>query len=157
MSSTLYEADFLRWTTEQASALREAGRAGSNSPLDWENLAEEIDSLGRSQRSELHNRIATVIEHLLKLRFSPAVEPRAGWVVTIVREQGRIKRLLRESPSLRREVPAIIAEEIPEAARVAAKEMAAYGETIPSPDLMAQSVFDEAQILEIDPSDERPS
>jgi hypothetical protein len=42
----LYEEDFVRWTEQQAAALRAAARAGTNLPLDWENLAEEIDSLG---------------------------------------------------------------------------------------------------------------
>jgi Domain of unknown function DUF29 len=52
----LYDEDFVRWTKEQAAALRRAknlppaGTVGSNLPLDWENLAEEIESLGKSER-----------------------------------------------------------------------------------------------------------
>ncbi len=63
----LYEKDFVRWTEQQAAALREAAALGTNLPLDWENLAEEIDSLGRSLRHELRSRILVIIEHLLKL------------------------------------------------------------------------------------------
>jgi Domain of unknown function DUF29 len=63
----LYEADFVRWTEQQSSAIRDAARSGANLPLDWENLAEEIESLGRSQRRELRSRISVIIEHLLKL------------------------------------------------------------------------------------------
>ena len=50
--NALYDEDFVRWTEEQAAALRRAkslrpaGSRGSNLPLDWENLAEEIESLG---------------------------------------------------------------------------------------------------------------
>ena len=47
-ASALYGEDFVRWTEEQAAALRRA--KGSNPPLDWENLAEEIESLGKSDR-----------------------------------------------------------------------------------------------------------
>lgn len=71
----LNEEDFVRWTEAQAATLRKAACLGINLPLDWENLAEEIDSLGRSQRRELRSRIATIIEHLLKLQCSPAAEP----------------------------------------------------------------------------------
>ena len=45
---TLYEEDFVAWTEQQAEALRSAARGSTNQPLDWENLAEEIESLGRS-------------------------------------------------------------------------------------------------------------
>ena len=49
--SELYDHDFFLWTKEQAAALRRAKE--SNLPLDWENLAEEIESLGKSDRREL--------------------------------------------------------------------------------------------------------
>ena len=102
--SSLYEQDFMRWAEAQAEGLRQAAEAGSNLPLDWYNLAEEIESLGRSQRRELRSRLATIVEHLLKLQFSPAVEPRAGWIETIGRERREIDLLLEDSPSLRGEL-----------------------------------------------------
>jgi hypothetical protein len=68
----LYDKDFVRWTEEQAKALRDAAGLATNLPLDWENLAEEIDSLGRSQSRELASRIAVIIEHLIKLEISGA-------------------------------------------------------------------------------------
>ena len=63
-TKTLYDEDFVRWSEEQSRALREAARSGVNLPLDWENLAEEVESLGRSQRRELRSRIAVILEHL---------------------------------------------------------------------------------------------
>ena len=71
-AARLYEEDFVRWTEEQSSVLREAARLGTKLPLDWENLAEEIDSLGRSVRRELRSRLGIILEHLLKLEHSPA-------------------------------------------------------------------------------------
>ena len=59
-------------------------------------LAEEIESLGRSQRHELRSRIAVIIEHLLKLEHSPAVNPRRGWIDTIGRERLNVEDLLQE-------------------------------------------------------------
>ena len=100
-AARLYEEDFVRWTEEQAAALRDAARLSTNLPLDWENLAEEIDSLGRSQSRELGSRIAVIIEHLIKLETSPAADPRPGWIDTIGRERRDIEDLLNDSPSLR--------------------------------------------------------
>jgi len=87
-AARLYEKDFFRWTEQQSSALREAARSTTNLPLDWENLAEEVESLGRSQRHELRGRIAVILEHLLKLEHSPANDPRRGWMETIARAVG---------------------------------------------------------------------
>ena len=107
--SSLYEQDFMRWAEAQAEGLRRAAEAGSNLPLDWYNLAEEIESLGRSQSRELRRRLANIVEHLLKLQFSPAIEPRAGWIETIGRERREIEDLLADSPSLRHELKSLVA------------------------------------------------
>ena len=105
-AARLYDEDFVRWTEAQAAALREAAGLATNSPLDWENLAEEIDSLGRSLRHELRSRLMVIVEHLLKLEHSPAVDPRRGWMETIDRERVVIEDLLQESPSLRKAISA---------------------------------------------------
>ena len=81
-SSDLYDQDFFLWTKEQAAALRRAKE--SNLPLDWENLAEEIESLGKSDRRQLTSQIRRILRHLLKLEASPAARPRAGWRSTII-------------------------------------------------------------------------
>jgi hypothetical protein len=129
-ASRLYEKDFVRWTAQQSSALREASRFPMNLPLDWENLAEEIESLGRSERRELRSRLMAILEHLLKLEHSPATDPRHGWMDTIERERSEIELLLEDSPSLRREVALMIAEGAPRAARLAARVLFRHGEEI---------------------------
>src|SRR5882724_9929155 len=108
----LYKEDFVLWAEEQSRALREAAGVGTNLPLDWENLAEEIDSLGRSVRHELRSRISTIIEHLLKLESSPATDPRRGWTDTIARERRDIELLLEDSPSLKGDVARVVSEEM---------------------------------------------
>jgi hypothetical protein len=113
----LYEQDFVRWTEQQAAALREAAAAGTNLPLDWENLAEEIDSLGRSISRELRRRIARIIEHLIKLECSPAA-PRQSWYDTVDRERLNIEDLLEESPSLRTRVADMVSRQLPRTARL---------------------------------------
>src|SRR5262249_9612563 len=69
---TLYDEDFLVWSRQQAKALRSAARGSSNQTLDWQNLAEEIEDLGKRERRELASRVSTIIEHLIKLARSPA-------------------------------------------------------------------------------------
>jgi Domain of unknown function DUF29 len=129
-TAQLYEEDFVRWTEEQSHALREAAHSGVNLPLDWENLAEEIDDLGRSVRRELRSRIAVILEHLLKLEHAPATDPRQGWMETIARERSEIELLLDESPSLRRDVAAIIAEASPKTARLTTRVLRLHGEDV---------------------------
>ena len=75
---TLYEDDFAAWAQQQAEALRAAGRGSSNQLLDWENLAEEIESLGTSQRSALASHIMRIIQYLVKLEYPPRIPPRSS-------------------------------------------------------------------------------
>ena len=93
-----YDADLVLWAKSQARALRDAGHAGTNLPIDWENVAEEIELLGKSQGRELASRIAVILVHLLKLEASPAGDPRSGWQETIVQQRGDIERILADSP-----------------------------------------------------------
>jgi Domain of unknown function DUF29 len=124
--SALYDEDFVRWTEEQAAALRSA--KGSNLPLDWENLAEEIESLGKSDRRELRSQVTRVLRHLLKLEASPAAEPRVGWRATIREARSEIEAVLEDSPSLRNEVKALIWRQIRAAAELAADDLMQHGE-----------------------------
>jgi hypothetical protein len=126
--STLYDEDFVRWTEEQAAALRRV--KGSNLPLDWENLAEEIESLGKSDRRELRSQITRILRHLLKLEASSAAEPRAGWRVTIREARAEIESVLEDSPSLRREAQAMITKQIRAAAELASDDLGHHGEPI---------------------------
>src|SRR5690349_13773749 len=128
-AAQLYEQDFVRWTEEQSHALREASQSGVNLALDWENLAEEIDDLGRSVRRELRSRLTMIVEHLMKLEHSPAIDPRGGWMDTINRERLSIEDLLEDSPSLRRELPSMIERLKPRVARLVTSSLFGYGET----------------------------
>jgi hypothetical protein len=123
---TLYETDFLRWTEQQAAALRRA--KDSNLPLDWENLAEEIESLGISQHSALQSQIARVLRHFFKLEASPSAEPRRGWEESINDARTEIEAILEHSPSLRREIPGLVQKQLAVAARRAARDLERYGE-----------------------------
>jgi hypothetical protein len=84
-----------------------------------------------------------ILEHLLKLEHSPAVDPRRGWAETIERERIFVEDLLQDSPSLRGEIDAMIAHAVPRAARLAARSMGKHGETtrFPVPEYRADHVL----------------
>jgi Domain of unknown function DUF29 len=141
----LYDQDLVLWSEEQSRALRAAAEAGWNAPIDWVNVAEEIESLGRSERHALASHIAIVIEHLLKLQASPATEPARGWRDTIRRARQKIEDILEESPSLRREVIALIARQTSRACALVRTSFQDYGEQ-PRIDIELVT-YNEAQVL----------
>lgn len=143
-AARLYEEDFVRWTEQQSRALRETARSGMNLPLDWENLAEEVESLGRSQRHELRSRIAVILEHLLKLEHSPATDPQREWMETITRERSAIELLLDDSPSLRGDVAGMIAHASSRVAQLTARVLRLRGETVGD---IAPPTYTEDQVL----------
>jgi hypothetical protein len=77
----------------------------------------------------LRSHIANIIEHLIKLQASPATEPRAGWRETIARARCDVEELLQESPSLRPQVPSLVAKALPKAQRFAAMALERHDET----------------------------
>jgi hypothetical protein len=121
-----YDTDILVWSEHQAVLLRRraAGELLNEADLDWSNIAEEIESLGRSDRRELRSRVATILVHLIKLQASPATDPRAGWRVTVLEQRAGLRDVLRDSPSLTRTVAAVIAAEIEAAREIAAISLA---------------------------------
>ncbi len=126
--SDLYEQDFITWTEQQARLLRRAAAAGSNLGLDWGNLIEEVESLGRSERRALASQVQRLLVHMLKLEHSPARDPRPGWMETVADARSAVAGLLRDDPGLRPRLPAIVRDELPEAVKLAAAALRAYGE-----------------------------
>jgi len=127
-AKTLYDADFVAWSKQQAEALRSAARSGSNQQLDWANLAEEIEDLGKSLRIGLRSQISRIIQHQVKLAHSPAVDPRKGWRRTIRQARAEIERILEDSPSLRREVSRLIHDETRRSIELAIKDLEEFDE-----------------------------
>ncbi len=98
----LYDEDFHAWTVEQAAALRRAGQARVNTPqaVDWQNVAEEVEGMGRSQKSAIRSALTSLLEHLLKLAYSPDRPPRAGWKRSAYNARYLIADEIADSPSL---------------------------------------------------------
>jgi hypothetical protein len=142
---SLYDQDLVLWSEQQARELRAAAGAGWNAPIDWENVAEEIESLGRSERRALASHIGAVIEHLLKLEASPSAEPVREWRDTIRRARKEIARLVRDSPSLQPQIPAMVIDELGSARAVVRASLHDHGEQ-PRVDLDTLAFTDE-QVL----------
>jgi hypothetical protein len=128
--SDLYESDILEWSGKQADRLRRlAAEEPVDERLDWTNKAEEIEALGTGMGRELASRVGVILVHLIKLEASPAAGPRAGWRSTIRSRRVEIERLLKDAPSLRPTVGAVIAQELADARREAGASLADDAET----------------------------
>lgn len=96
MKSSIYDRDFYAWANEQAALLR----AGRLTEADIENIAEEIESMGRSERRELINRLTVLLLHLLKWQFQPGLRGNS-WRLTIEEQRYRLEDHLNDNPSLK--------------------------------------------------------
>ena len=126
-----YDGDLVHWAEAQSSLLRRraSGELVNEAGIDWANVAEEIDSLGRSERRALASHVRTIIEHLMRLDASPATDPRPGWRHTIERERQQLADVLEDSPSLRGELDKVVATQTERARRIVAVALTVYGET----------------------------
>ena len=103
--SQLYDSDFYAWAHEQAALLRE----GKLSSADIDNIAEEIESMGRSEKRELVSRLTVLLLHLLKWRFQPEFRS-TSWRLSIEEQRLKITSHLADNPSLKTMLPAAIVE-----------------------------------------------
>jgi Domain of unknown function DUF29 len=106
MHESLYETDFYQWTQTQAAALRHKDLAA----LDLDHLAEEIESLGASDRRAIRSHLTVLTQHLLKLVYQPQERGTrgAGWRISIRNARRQIELILNDSPSLRGFLPEAI-------------------------------------------------
>lgn len=95
-ANTLYESDFYAWTQEQARLLREKRW----NDLDLENLVDEVEAVGRSDRRQIESRLEVLMAHLLKWKFQPGRRG-SSWRTTIFEQRRRLTGLVEDSPSLR--------------------------------------------------------
>ena len=94
-----YDDDFYAWTRHQAMVLRTM--AAADNRFDRENVAEEIEDLGRSERDAVRSQVRRIIECLLKLAYSPAHQPRFDWMASIAEARATLGDKL--SPTLQRD------------------------------------------------------
>jgi hypothetical protein len=100
----LYDEDLYLWSQSQAALLR----AGRFEELDLENLIEEVEDVGGALKRSVRSRTRTIIEHLLKLEFSPSTDPHPGWRSTVRTQRSGLLDDL--TPSLRRDLPSELSD-----------------------------------------------
>jgi hypothetical protein len=104
-NATLYDTDFYAWANEQAALLR----AGRLSEADIENVAEEIESMGKSEKRELTSRLTVLLLHLLKWQYQSALQSHS-WHRTIEQQRLHIEEHLGENPSLKSQLDEVMAK-----------------------------------------------
>ena len=119
-----YEDDFYAWTQHQAEVLRTM--PVSDNRFDREHVAEEIEDLGKSERDAVRSQIRRIIEHLLKLAYSRAEQPRVNWMETIDDARELLSDKL--TATLRRDVEGSLEKLYVEGRRRAARGLRRHGE-----------------------------
>ncbi|MGL4497734.1 MAG: DUF29 domain-containing protein [Planktothrix sp.] len=128
MNSTTHEQDFYAWTQEQSQLLK----TGQLHQIDWQNIAEEIEDMGRSEKRQLDSRLELLIMHLLKWQFQPNLRSRS-WQLTIKEQRLRLQKLLQKNPSLEPNLTEAIEDVYPLATLSAEREtgLSLFPETCP--------------------------
>jgi hypothetical protein len=116
----LYDTDFYAWTQDQARKLREV----RDNRLDAENLAEEVADLGDSELRAVKSHLESLLVHLLKAAFSPADQPRSGWLNEADTHQDQARQAF--SPSMHQRIE--LDRYWQRAIRQTNRDLAGYGE-----------------------------
>jgi len=126
-ASSLYDQDFYAWANEQAALLR----AGQLSAADIAHIAEEIESMGRTEKRELVSRLTVLLAHLLKWQFQPSYRG-PSWEVTIRNQRRDLTDHLADNPSLRARLPEAVASAYERAVDTAYAETGLSRSTFPT-------------------------
>jgi hypothetical protein len=148
LERSLYQTDYYAWTKQQAAALREMAAARVDSRLDFENLAEEVESLGRSDLNTVRSQVRRIIEHLLKLEYSPSSEPRLDWRDSVAQARDEIEDHI--TPSMFPEIAADLEKLFGRGRRAAASGLIKHGERAAASALPTACRYSFRQILDQD-------
>ena len=119
MTITAYETDFYQWTQQQAALMRQG--EFNRVDLDIENIAEEIESMGRCDRYALRSYLHNILMHLLKWQYQPE-QHGTSWRLSIKNGRHQVDILVEDSPSLQGKIPDLITKEYAQARENAALE-----------------------------------
>jgi hypothetical protein len=126
-NTSLYETDYLKWLNHTIQQIQDQ----DYDHVDWQNLIEEIEDMGRNERRALESNLIIVFLHLLKWQYQP--QKRSGsWERSIIEHRRRIRKALKESPSLNSYLEEILLESYTEAVKQAKAETKLPISTFPS-------------------------
>lgn len=135
---SLYETDYLKWIEATIDQMKQQNYGA----IDWDNLIEEIEDMGRSERRSLESNLTVILLHLLKWQFQP--ERRSNsWQASIAEHRRRIRKAFKGSPSLKLYFEEVLAECYEDAIELASIETGLPASTFPR-----SSPYTAAQVLE---------
>ena len=114
---TTYDQDLSLWAKDTAQLLRER----CWDAIDWEHLIEEVEDLGKSERSAIGSQMERIMVHLLKWQYQPQRRS-DSWLDSINDGRSQIRRKLEDSPSLRSYPEQVLAKEYTRVRREAARQ-----------------------------------
>lgn len=138
--NTKYESDFYAWAQQNAALLR----SGQLSLIDVDQIAEELEDMGKSERRALGSHLRVLLTHLLKWRYQPSHRG-VSWRLSVRNARLDIATIIKDSPSLKPQVDALLNDEYPGARSLALDETG-----LPPTAMPAHCPFDVAQALDAD-------
>lgn len=124
--SELYKTDFHAWTLKAAELIRQH----RFDEVNTDDLAEELDSMGKKERNEIANRLVVLLAHLLNWQFQPAYRS-TSWRSSIIEQRKQIQRQIQSSPSVKPFVPEAVDDAYPDAVDIAVRETLLSPESFP--------------------------
>lgn len=122
----LYDRDYHAWTRLQAELLH----SGRINEVDFANLAEEIEDMGKRQRQAVASNLVVVLLHLLKYRHQPQQRSNS-WLASLREHRRRLRKQFEDSPSLRSYAQTVLSECYQDAREQAADETGLPREAFP--------------------------
>ncbi|MBW4440347.1 MAG: DUF29 domain-containing protein [Plectolyngbya sp. WJT66-NPBG17] len=136
----LYEADYYLWLQDTIEKLKHQ----NYEQVDWENLLDEIEDMPKRERRSLESNLVVVLLHLLKWQYQ--FNQRSGsWSGSIIEHRRRIRKALRDSPSLKRYL-----EEVLEECYESAVQQASAETELPIEEFPKECPYSIAEVLEAD-------
>ncbi|MEA5579141.1 DUF29 domain-containing protein [Anabaena sp. UHCC 0451] len=124
---TLYEQDYSLWLKTTIEKLREH----QFQAIDIDNLIEELETLGRSEKKALRSYLRLIVMHLLKWQYQPEKRSKS-WQITIRNNRFEIEEVLQDSPSLKPQLAELLTQCYPRAVMEASDETGLPVSTFPS-------------------------
>jgi hypothetical protein len=113
----LYEQDYYLWIDRMVQLLQQ----NRLSELDIANLIDEIEDMGKSEKRAVESNLEIVLMHLLKYKYQPS-KISHSWLLTIFEHRQRLRRIFKDSPSLKAYVREIFDESYQNARKMASLE-----------------------------------
>ena len=136
----LYDRDYFAWIETTLQHLQQR----DYDSVDWDNVIEEISDMGRGEKRSLESNLVVVLLHLLKWQYQPERRSKS-WVSSIAEHRRRLRKRLKDSPSLKPFIIQELPESYADSVRQAAIETDLSIETFP-----ADCPYAIAQVLDND-------